>query len=369
MQTIQGVYNSAFIYSHTAEAYALAQIQAICDNEAAAGSRICVMPDVHPGKVGPIGLTMTVGNRVIPHLIGVDMGCGIRYIRIKEKKIEYQKLDTVIRSCIPVGNQIRKETHRRSPEFDFSSLLCRRHIQEEKAFCSLGTLGGGNHFLELDRDAEGNLYVFVHSGSRHLGVEVTEFYVREGQRRLKEQGIQVPYELTYLEGSLMEDYLHDLAKVQKFAGLNREIILYELAKQMKWKPEGFGESVHNYVDENCILRKGAASAQKGEEVLIPINMKDGILLGTGKGNPEWNFSAPHGAGRIKNREAVKNQHTLAEYKKVMKGIYSPTISKDTLDEAPFAYRGMQEIQEAISETVEITDILKPIYNYKAGGKG
>lgn len=202
MQKINGHYTSAVIYSHTAEAYALSQVQAICDNEAASGSKICVMPDVHPGKAGPIGLTMTIGNQIMPYLLGVDIGCGITYIQIKERKIEYQKVDTVIRDRIPTSVQIRKEPHLYSQGFDFTKLLCRKHIHERKALLSLGTLGGGNHFLELDKDREGNIYAVAHSGSRHLGVEVTEFYLREGQKQLKRKGIFVPYELTYLEGSL-----------------------------------------------------------------------------------------------------------------------------------------------------------------------
>lgn len=366
MLKIEGIHTCAAVYSDTAEPYALAQIKAVCDSETAAGSRICVMPDVHPGKVGPIGLTMTVGSKIMPGLVGIDIGCGISYIRIKDTKVEYRKLDTVIRERIPAGARIRKEPHRFSEEFDYGGLACRKHINEKKAALSLGTLGGGNHFLELDRDGQGNIYAVVHSGSRHIGKEVTEFYLAEGQKRLKDKGLSVPYELTYLEGGLMEDYLHDLAQVRLFASLNREIMLTELEKYMKWKRTGSGESVHNYVDEERILRKGAASAKAGESVIIPINMRDGIILGTGKGNENWNQSAPHGAGRVMKREDVKNTHTVSEYKAAMKGIYSPTIGRETLDEAPFAYRGIEEILAAIGETVTADQIIKPVYNYKAG---
>lgn len=368
MFKINGKYSSAAVYAADAEDYAIAQIQAICDSEAAEGSKICIMPDVHPGKVGPIGLTMTIGSKIMPSLIGIDIGCGISYRCLKSKKVEFQKLDRVIRERVPSGFQLRKEPHHLSGTFDFDRLLCKRHIDEERARLSLGTLGGGNHFIELERDDEGNLYAVVHSGSRHLGKEVTEFYLREGQRRMKATGLDVPYELTCLEGQLMEDYLHDLMEVEAFAALNRKIILDELERNMKWKATAFGESVHNYVDENRILRKGAAAAYEDREVIIPVNMKDGVIFGKGKGNLGWNYSAPHGGGRIMARGDVKKSHTLSEYRKLMSGIHSPSINKETLDEAPFAYRGIEEILSAIKDTVTVEEVMRPVYNYKAGSR-
>lgn len=368
MQKIKGTYASAVIYSDTAEDYALAQVKRICDNEASMGSKICLMPDVHPGKVGPIGLTMTIGDQILPSLLGADIGCGVSYFKTKPAKIEFQKLDKIIRENIPSGRHNQKEPHRYSRDFDFSDLSCGAHIDQKRAVLSLGTLGGGNHFLEVDRDEEENLYFIVHSGSRYLGGAVTEYYLKAGQKELKAKGISLPYELTYLTGSLMEDYLHDVHEVQGFAMLNREIMLSELQKKLKLKPTHFGESIHNYADEHQILRKGAIAAYAGDEVIIPLNMRDGILLGTGKGNADWNFSAPHGAGRILSREAARNSHTLSEFRESMKGIYSPSISGATLDEAPFAYRDMHEILANIKETVTITKRLKPVYNYKAGGK-
>ena len=284
MQKSKGRFTSATVFSDTAESYAIAQVQMICDNEAAAGSKIRIMPDVHPGKVAPIGLSMTVGSKVMPSFVGSDIGCGITYIRIKNTKIEYQRLDKVIREYIPTGAGIRREPHLYSRDFDFSNLLCRKHINEKKAELSLGTLGGGNHFIELCKDKDENIYASVHTGSRSLGKEVTDFYVKKGHKLLKEKGIVVPYELTYLEGKLMEEYLHDVSEVQGYAMLNREIILRELAKHMKWKIEKYGESIHNYVDENRILRKGAVSAYKEDEVIIPVNMRDGIIIAEGKGN-------------------------------------------------------------------------------------
>ena len=382
MKTIEGTYTFANIFTtnneaHAIEDYALAQIQMICDQEASKDCRIRVMPDVHPGKVGPIGLTQTIGNKIILNLVGIDIGCGMTLAQIKGKKIEYQKLDTVIRENVTSGFFLRMKPHRFAENFDFSALHCASHIQMDKAMRSLGTLGSGNHFIEADKDADGNLYIVIHSGSRRLGKEVTEYYLNQGQKILKEQGLQVPYELTWLEGDMMQHYLHDLQIVQKFASLNREIMLDELVKGMKWKVLDSYECIHNYVDNRSeiselfhapILRKGAVSALSGEKVIIPINMRDGILLGTGKGNPDWNCSAPHGSGRIMKREDVKSSFTVSSFKSEMKGIYSSCINKDTLDEAPFAYRSMDDMLDVIQDTVDITNVLRPVYNFKAGGK-
>lgn len=371
MKTVTGAYSTAKIFTDNVEDYAIAQIQMICDNEAAKASKICIMPDVHPGKVGPVGLTMTVGERIMPNLIGVDIGCGMSMVQIKEKRMEFQKLDKVMREEVPSGSSIRKKPHAMSEAFDFSKLRCSKHVNEQKAMLSLGTLGGGNHFLEADKDEDGKMYVVVHSGSRHLGVEVTEHYLREGQKELKAKGLQVPYELTWLEGALKEDYLHDLFVVQEYAALNRKIILHQLVKSMKWKVVDEKSCIHNYVTEDAgalMLRKGAISAKDNQDVIIPINMRDGILLGKGLGNREWNCSAPHGSGRIVKRSDVAGEHTVSGFKKAMEGIYCSCISKDTLDEAPMAYRGIEEIRTAIQDTVDVEKIIRPVYNFKAGGK-
>lgn len=381
METIKGAYTSAQIFTtnnkNTAiDQYAIAQLQMICDQESSTGCHIRVMPDVHPGKVGTIGLTMTIGTKIIPNLIGIDIGCGMTLAQIKDKKLEFQKLDTVIRDCVPSGFHIRTKAHRMAYEFDFNMLRCAGHIRTDKALLSLGSLGGGNHFIESDKDEAGNLYLVIHSGSRQLGKEVTEYYLKEGQKHLKEKGLTVPYEITWLEGELMDDYLHDIQVVQQFASLNREIILSELVKGMKWKVLRSYECVHNYVDSSpetlsifgsAMLRKGAISAKANEKVIIPINMRDGVILGTGLGNTEWNCSAPHGAGRIMKREEVKNNFTVSSFKSEMKGVYSSCIGKDTLDEGPFAYRKLEDIAEVISDTVTIDCIIRPVYNFKAGG--
>ena len=382
MEIINGIYSTAKIFTtNNAETaidhYALSQLKALCDNETSTGTTIRVMPDVHPGVVGTIGLTMTVGPKLMPNLVGIDIGCGMLLGQIKGKNVEFQKLDKVIRENIPSGFSVRKNAHRFAEEFDFDRLICRKHINLNKAMLSLGTLGGGNHFIEIDKDGAGNLYVIIHSGSRHLGKEVTEYYLATGKKYLEEKGINIPYELTYLEDELLDNYLHDVQIIQHFASLNREIILSELAKGMKWKLTDSYECIHNYVDATeetlniyhaPMLRKGAISAKLNEKVIIPINMRDGVILGTCLGNKDWNHSAPHGAGRIMNRNDVKSHFTVSAYKSAMKGIYSSCIGAGTLDEAPFAYRKIDDILEVVKDTVNITDVLTPIYNFKAGDK-
>ncbi len=372
---IKGIYTEAHIMckqeleGSNVDQYALAQVQMICDNKASEGSVIRVMPDVHPGKVGPIGLTMTVGERILPSLVGIDIGCGMLAVKLGKIRNDFQKLDTVIRDNVPVGFKIRNTVHRNA-EFDLERLRCYKHIRSDKALLSIGTLGGGNHFIELDQDDNKEAYMIIHTGSRHLGKEVAEFYMTAGQKTLKEQGIKdVPHEVTYLTGDLMEDYLHDLEVVQEYADLNRRVIASEIMKGMKWKDKEVISCIHNYVDfsgAEPVLRKGAISAKENEDVIIPINMKDGVILGKGKGNAVWNNSAPHGSGRIASREVTNNTHTVSEFKASMKGIYSTCISKNTLDEAPFAYRGADYIKEAVEDTVAISKVLKPVYNYKGG---
>ena len=376
MKEVKGIYTSAKIFTDNVEDRALLQIKMLCNREVFRDCKVRVMPDVHPGYVGTIGFTSTVGDKIMPYVIGPDIGCGVSITMIDKKKLEFQKLDSVIRENIPTGFNIRSTPHKFYDRYvdGYLTFKCQDHINMEKVKLSLGTLGGGNHFIEVDKDDEDNLYIAIHSGSRYLGQMITDYYMREGQRRLKERKIDIPYELTYLEGRLMEDYIHDLIMATHYAGINRNAILDELEKHMKFKMVYYNNSIHNYIALNvgftsdAILRKGAISAHKGETVIIPINMRDGIILGTGLGNEDWNYSAPHGAGRIMKREDVKSHFTVNQYKKEMKGIYSTCIGKDTLDEAPFAYRGLEEIKEAISETVRIDKILKPVYNYKAGGK-
>ena len=368
MKTIKGIYAEAKIFTDDVEDYAQAQVKKICDNETADGSRIRMMPDIHPGKIAPIGLSMTVTDKVIPQLLGVDIGCGMTCVKLNKSNTEFQKLDRVIRENIPSGFNIRKEPHYMAEEFSYEGLHCLRQINRKKADRSLGTLGGGNHFIELDKGDDGSLYLVVHTGSRHLGEEVAEYYTKLANRRLKEQGREVPYYMSYLEGDNKTAYLEDVQIIQHYAEWNRQIIVREVLKGMKWKAAEQFSVPHNYLDDSGILHKGAISAKRGEPVVIPANMRDGIILGVGKGNAEWNYSAPHGSGRKLKREDVKNRHTVSEFKKEMQGIYSSCVSSDTLDEAPFAYRPIAEIAEQIKDTVEITGIWKPVYNFKAGSR-
>ena len=368
MIEIIGKSTSAKVFADDIEPYAQAQIQLLCDHPSFSGSKVRVMPDVHPGKVGTIGFTATVGPSLMPNVVGIDIGCGMLMAKLKDKRIEYAQLDAVIRDCVPSGFRIRGKAHPLAEQFDADCLHAASHIKADKAALSLGTLGGGNHFIEVDKGEDG-LYVIIHTGSRRLGKEITEYYLSEGQRVLRERGQEVPFELTVLDGDLLYSYLHDVAEVQRFAALNRRAILAELVKGMKWKVTGEAECVHNYIDtERMILRKGAISARQGEPVIIPINMRDGVILGTGKGNEDWNCSAPHGAGRVMKREDVRQRYTVSQFKKEMKGIYSSCIGKETLDEAPFAYRGLEQIAGAIGETAEITQVLKPVYSFKAGNE-
>ncbi|MCR5286732.1 MAG: RtcB family protein [Saccharofermentans sp.] len=369
MDKITGRFASADVFASHVEDYAASQIRNILDNEVSRGSKVCIMPDCHPGRVGPIGLTMTVTDKAIPQLMGIDIGCGMLVAKIKTKNIEFAKLDKVIRDNVPSGFAIRKAPHNKASFEVISDLRCIRAVNGDKALKSLGTLGGGNHFIEVDKGEDG-YYIIIHSGSRHLGVDVADYYTETARRRLCNMGKNVPYEMAYVEGTLMDDYLHDAAITTAYASLNREIILHEILKGMKWKEEDRYESVHNYIgvlpDGTKILRKGAASALEGESVVIPVNMRDGVILGIGKGNPDWNYSAPHGSGRRIKRMEVQNSYTVSAFKKDMKGIYTTCVGTETLDDAPVAYRGLDEILPAVSGTVEVKEVLKPVYNFKAG---
>lgn len=346
----------------------------LCDQECCEGNKNRIMPDVHAGKVGPIGFTMTVKGKVMPAIVSGDIGCGVTLTEIANLKKglsqeEYKKLDGVIRDRVPSGTNNRQKAHLKSEEIDLSELRCASHVQLDRAYLGLGTLGGGNHFIEIDQKDK-NFYLIIHSGSRNLGQQVCDYYMKAGQKVLKEAGKDVPYEMTWLGGELAQDYLADVQVVCKYAQLNRRIMQEEIFKGMKWKPGDSFFSVHNYIGEDGILRKGAVSAKAGERVIIPANMAEGCFIGIGKGNPDWNESAPHGTGRIIMRTEVKNSHTVSEFKKVMKaaGVYSSCIGAETLDEAPFAYRNMDAISAMIGDTIELNDILKSCYNYKAGAE-
>lgn len=399
MIILNGKYNSAKVFTDIIEQDAISQIIDLCNQPVSEGSQIRIMPDVHAGAGCTIGTTMTITDKVIPNLVGVDIGCGMETVILKEKHIELQKLDKLIYEKIPSGFEIRKKPHRYTEKINLAELYCSPYINPDRAEKSIGTLGGGNHFIEVDKGSDGRIYIVIHSGSRHLGVETARYYQNEAYRRLnkssqvdideliarlKAEGRQsqiqaeikkiqntkrtsVPKHLAYTEDELFRQYIHDMKIVQEFAMLNRFAMMDEIIKGMGLHITDRFTTIHNYIDtDNMILRKGAVSAQLGERLLIPINMRDGSLVCTGKGNPDWNFSAPHGAGRIMSRSMAKKTFTVSEYKKQMKGIYTTSVNAGTLDECPMVYKSVDDIVSNIGDTVEITDIIKPIYNFKAG---
>ncbi len=364
MKTIIGTHNQAIVYTDRIDDTAVKQIETLCCQEFTQNSTIRIMPDVHAGAGCTIGTTMTIYDKVVPNLVGVDIGCGMEVIRLGNKNIELQRLDKIIYEKIPSGFGIRDKAHPYNEEIDLEALHCKGDVNLNRAQRSIGTLGGGNHFIEANRDERGQLYLVVHSGSRHLGRQVAELYQQEAFKRLNKTAI--PKALAYASGDLFHQYIHDMKIVQQFAAINRKAILREIVKAMKLDVVEQFTTIHNYIDTDCmILRKGAVSAQAGEKLLIPINMRDGSLICVGKGNPDWNYSAPHGAGRLMSRIQAKNSLTLSEFKKTMKGIYTTSVRKETLDEAPMAYKPMEEIISHIKDTVDIVHTLRPIYNFKA----
>lgn len=371
MILIKGAYSEAKIFTEQLEPSADQQLRLLCNQPFTAGSKIRIMPDVHAGAGCTIGTTMTVQDQIVPNLVGVDIGCGMETVRLKQQHIELQRLDKLIYEKIPSGFAVRQRSHAGSKQMDLHQLRCAKaaKIKMERALCSLGTLGGGNHFIEVDKDEAGSLYLVIHSGSRHLGLEVAKYYQHLAYETLRSQGNGgVNKELAWLSGAQMEDYLHDVALVQQFAALNRQIMMQELVRGMKLGIEEQFSTIHNYVDvKQRILRKGAISARKGETVLIPMNMRDGSLLCQGKGNDDWNQSAPHGAGRLMGRRESHNHFTVSQFQKEMAGIYSTSVREDTLDECPMVYKPMEQIISQIGDTVEIKAVIKPIYNFKAGG--
>ncbi len=366
MITITGEYNTAKIFAEKIESGAEGQIRKLLDQSFTQGSQIRIMPDVHAGAGCTIGTTMTITDKVVPNLVGVDIGCGMETIKLTNTRAELPKLDSFIHANIPAGMEVRTIAHKYLSETHLEDLRCKKHISIQRGELSLGTLGGGNHFIELDRDEEGCLYLVVHSGSRHIGLQVAQYYQDAAYKALGAQD-EIPYELAYCEGELLEDYLHDMAIMQEFADWNRRAIADTILKGCKLREDSRFTTIHNYIDlKHKILRKGAVSAQEGELLLIPINMRDGALICKGLGNPDWNCSAPHGAGRLMSRSEAKQSFTLNAYKKEMAGIYSSTVNAETLDECPMAYKSVDEILSQVSPTAKVLCQIKPIYNFKAG---
>jgi RNA-splicing ligase RtcB len=394
MIELKGKYNTAKVFTDAIEPEAISQIIHLLNQEFVRGSQVRIMPDAHAGAGCTIGTTMTITDKVVPNLVGVDIGCGMETVLLQDVHAELSRLDKIIREYVPAGFAIRTEPHPLLAEIDLTALRCVHHVNLNRAELSIGTLGGGNHFIELDRDDDGRLYLVVHSGSRNLGKNVAEYYQKAAaqdlERRrndgskliqeLKVQGrqseietelrklthVKVEKSLAFAEGQLFDDYIHDMALAQHYALLNRRAIVREIVKRMGFKVADSFTTVHNYIDMNTmILRKGAVSAAAGERILVPINMRDGSLICIGRGNPDWNQSAPHGAGRLMSRSAAKESITLSQFKASMEGTYSSTVSRSTIDESPFAYKPMDEILANIGDTAEVVKTIRSVYNFKA----
>lgn len=400
MLEIKGKVNTAICYAKVIEDEAINQIRRMCDYDMTAGSKIRIMPDVHAGKGCTIGTTMTIVDKAVPNVVGVDIGCGMYTVNLGKGEIDFEKLDEACH-FIPSGMNVWEG---RQERFDLTKLQCYRNLKDTRRLeRSLGTLGGGNHFIEVDEAEDGIKYLIIHSGSRNLGKQVAELYQKlavdlnrgygeyfekrdeiirtykeQGRRKeiqgaLKELHFQVyesqpsiPDDLCYLSGKYLEDYLHDVVVCQSFARRSREKMTEIILERTGMTGADGFHTIHNYIDtDEMILRKGAIAAHKGEKVLIPINMRDGSVLAVGKGNPEWNYSAPHGAGRIMSRTKAKNELSLDQYKEEMAGVYTTSVNENTLDEAPMAYKSLEDIIDVIRESVDVIDVMKPIYNFKA----
>lgn len=389
MIRLQGKRNSAVIFADKIDKPTKTQISELLREAAYADSKIRIMPDTHSGKNVAVGTTMTVKNRIAPFLVGVDIGCGMEVVFLKEQELDPEKLDRVIHSCVPAGTKIHDIP---VAAFDFKNLHCKENVHLERAIRSIGTLGGGNHFIEVDRTDNGRLVLVIHSGSRRLGSDVANYYQDQAYRyqckkqrkrvrqsnydnddtgmllgkRPNQGAVSVKRETAVLEGALLEAYLHDLDIVRSFADLNRQTIAKQICDHMGFTVTDRFACVHNYIDTgDMILRKGAISARLGERVIIPLNMRDGAILGVGKGNPEWNFSAPHGAGRACSRTEAKYAFTVTEFRREMEGIYTTTATEGSIDECPMAYKSPSRILEFIGDTVSDYEIIKPVYNFKA----
>lgn len=400
MLEIQGKMNTALCYAKVVEEEAIEQVRRMCDYALTEGSRIRIMPDVHAGKGCTIGTTMTVTDKACPNIVGVDIGCGMYTVRLAEKELNFAAIDEAAH-FIPSGLNVWEG---RIERFDLTELRCYRSIKDSKRLeRSLGTLGGGNHFIEVDRASDGTFYLVIHSGSRNLGKQVAEIYqklavdlhkgkeeyfkrrdeiirtykeqgrraeiqatLKALERECKEQALLVPEDLCWLYGSFLEDYLHDVEICQCFARRNREKMAEILLERTKMTAEESFHTIHNYIDtKEMILRKGAIAAHEGERVLIPINMRDGSVLAVGRGNPDWNYSAPHGAGRIMSRSKAKETLDMEAYRAAMEGIYTTSVNEQTIDEAPMAYKRLEDIIDVIRDSVDIIDVMKPVYNFKA----
>lgn len=368
MIEIKGEYNTAKVFTDTLESSAEGLIKALVNKKFCEGSQIRIMPDVHAGKGCVVGMTMTINDKVCPNFVGNDIGCGVSVTEItlpkKMKNIDFNKLDKVIRSIKEVPIYPSDEIAEIADFHNLYDLDIAKHVDMRRVVESIGSIGGGNHFIEIDRDFNGRFYISIHSGSRWLGNKIAEVYQAMAWDNCKDNP-EVPYEFAYLTGSDIHSYIHDMEIAKEFAEYNRSYIASMIIKEMGFN---YGDlcidTPHNYISGDMVLRKGAIAAHEYEPIVIPMNMRDGILICKGKGNPDWNFSAPHGAGRLYSRKDTKEKFTLSQYKKSMDGIYSTCINRSTLDESPMAYKSMEDIMTAIESTAEIEMVIKPVYNFK-----
>ena len=354
---IKGTFNEAIIYTENVEETAQQQIKSFCDMEIFEKSKIRIMPDVHAGSGCTIGTTMTIDDKVIPDYVGVDLGCGVLCIKLDIKVLDLEKIDNFIKRNIPYGFSIRSKIHNDVNQDLLDGLYSLECLNKDAALKAIGSVGSGNHFIEIAKSNE-NFYLIIHSGSRNPGLKVANFY----QKKLGDKG--------YLDGELFDQYMHDSFIMNKFACLNRKIIAEEILGFLGCGELSRFETIHNYLSKcpitgQYILRKGAVSAYKDEILIIPMNMRDGSLICKGKGNSDWNYSAPHGAGRIMSRAQSKRDLSMIDYRKSMEGIYTSCVSENTIDESPMAYKPMEEIMSYIKDTVEVIDQIKSIYNFKA----
>lgn len=405
MIEISGKFNSAKVFVNTLDKTSYDQIETLCNQSFVEGCKIRLMPDVHAGSGCTIGTTMTIQDKIVPNWVGVDIGCGMETVVINgsesvAKMFDPKRLDEIIYAHIPSGIEIRDHEHEFVDLIPFEDIRAPK-INLIRAKKSIGTLGGGNHFIEANRDAEDNLYFVIHSGSRYFGKEIAEYYQVEAWKQLNKNRVQditsyieqlkdegrhheikdqikwlkkriitnIPKDLAYLTGNLFDDYIHDMKITQKFALINRKAMMSVIMKELNISENIISEqfsTIHNYIDtDSMILRKGSVSAKQGEKLIIPINMRDGSLICEGLGNEDWNYSAPHGAGRLMSRASAFKNLKMEEFKNAMEGIYSTSVSEETLDESPMAYKSIHDIMSNIQPTVKILKQIKPIYNYKS----
>ncbi len=363
---LKGKYNTAKVFVDELDPNAKTQIEGMLNEVISENTKIRIMPDVHVGKGSVIGTTMRIQDKVVPNLVGVDIGCGLIVMRLKDRVIDFKTLDQIIKRHIPSGFNIRRSTHQNVNKVDLDDLICKNHVDLERARLSIGTLGGGNHFIEVNEDENYEKYLVIHSGSRNLGKQVAEHYQNLAIKYAKEHKIDIPRDLAYLENQLMKDYLHDMNIIQKYAYTNRETMAEIIVKHMRFEVLETFQTIHNYIDlEHKILRKGAVSAQKDERFIIPFNMADGSVILKGLGNPDWNFSAPHGAGRVMSRAQARRHLKLKDYQTRVGNVFTTSVSHHTIDEAPQVYKNPKDILKQVKDTAIVEKHLKAIYNFKA----